>query len=147
MAKVALKMSGPTKIIDLDGIPSKKWKLDINAVHLWRGKLWKKEPIGCVLCAEKSDPEYATLCHSDNNGIDHHYCMNHGDLTAVEYVMTKTYQISIGGIVRSGTEEVEDVILFPQEMTLASRNELINRILNEAQQEEIDCGPAPPENI
>lgn len=138
-------MTGPTKIIELDGIPSKNWKLDANAVHLWKGKLWRKEKVGCVLCVEKEGPEHATLCHSDPGGVESFECMEHGGLIAVNYSMKKVYTITIGSVVREGEETLEDVMLFPEEMTLTARNELINRLLDEAQNEEKESGPAPTE--
>jgi len=137
------KMSGPAKIIELDGIPSTRWKLDTNAVHLWNGKLWRKEKIGCVICVEKDGPENATLCHASDDGVETFHCMNHGSLIAVPYSMKKVYTITIGDVTREGEEEVVDTMLFPEEMTLVSRNELIDRMLDEAQAEEKEAGPAP----
>lgn len=148
MTNVALhKMTGPTKIIELDGIPSKNWKLDVNAVHLWNGKLWRKEKVGCVLCVESTGSEYATLCHTDKNGVETFHCMNHGALIAVPYSMKKVYTIRIGDVVREGEEEVVDTMLFPEEMTLTARNELIERLLDEAQSDEKQSGPAPDDVI
>jgi hypothetical protein len=145
MANAVLKMTGPTKIIELDGIPSKNWKLSPTAVHLWKGKLWRKEKVGCVLCVEKEGPEFATLCHTDKDGVESFHCMEHNELIAVPYSMKKVYTIRIGDVVREGEEELEDTMLFPEEMTLASRNELINRLLDEAQSDEKESGPAPSE--
>lgn len=146
MASAARKMSGPTKIVELDGVPVAKWKLDPNAVHLWKGKLWKKENVGCVLCVEKEGNEHITLSHADDSGEEHFHCMEHGDLVAVPYSMRKVYTIRIGDVVREGEESLEDTMLFPSEMTLPARNELINRLLDEAQKEEADSGPAPSDD-
>jgi hypothetical protein len=143
MANAVLKMTGPTKIIELDGVPSKNWKIDPKAIHLWKGKLWKKENVGCVLCVEKEGPEFVTLCNTDDAGVEHFHCMEHGELLEVPYSMKKNYTIRIGDVIREGVEELEDTMLFPEEMTLVARNELINRLLDESQQEESEAGPAP----
>lgn len=135
-------MSGPTKIVELDGVPVSKWKLDANAVHMWKGKLWKKENVGCVLCVEKEGNEHVTLCHADDSGKEHFHCMEHGELTAVGYSMKKVYAITIGTVTREGTEELSDIMLFPAEMTLPEQEKLINHLLDEAQKEEAESGPA-----
>lgn len=142
MANVARKMSGPTKIVELDGVPVSKWKLDPNAVHLWKGKLWRKEKVGCVLCVEKEGNEHATLCHTDDDGNESFHCMEHGELIAVPYSMKKTYTIRIGDVVREGEETLDDSMLFPSGMNPEERNTLIGKLLDEAQQEETDQGPA-----
>ena len=146
MASAARKMSGPTKIVELDGVPVSKWKLDPAAVHLWKGKLWKKEKVGCVLCVEKEGNEHVTLSHVDNDGKEHFHCMEHGELSEVSYSMRKVYKITIGTVVREGEESLDDVMLFPAEMTLPEQETLINRLLDEAQKEEADSGPAPSDD-
>lgn len=138
MANTSIKMKGPAKIIELDGIPSKNWKLEQNAVHLWNGKLWRKEPVGCVLCVEEEGSDHATLTHTDDNGVESFVCMEHGSLDEVRYSMRKRYSIMIGDVIRDGEEEFNDTILFPRIMAGMDRNELINRLLNEAEQAQID---------
>ena len=147
MANAALKMKGPTKIIDLDGIPSKDWKLESKAVHLYKGKLWTKEAVGCCLCVAKEGPEFVTLCTTDEDGVDHLHCMEHGELVPVKYSMKKVYTITIGDITRDGEETLDDVMLFPAEMTLAARNEVINGFLDQGQKEEVEAGAAPLEDM
>lgn len=138
-------MKGPTKIIELNGEPS-GWRLDPNAVHLWKNRLWRKEKVGCVLCAEFEGPEYATLCHSEEGKPDVFHCMKHGELVEIPFTMKKVYTITIGDVLRDGTEELSDTMLFPADMTLGARNELINRLLDEAQKEEADAGPSPADD-
>jgi hypothetical protein len=132
-------MKGPTKIIELDGVPSSKWKVDANALHLWKGKLWRKEPVGCVLCVEKNG---ITFSRDEDDGQTSFHCMEHGELVSIPYSVRKVYTIRIGDVVREGEESVDDAMLFPAEMTLPARNELIEKMLDEAQQEEKDAGPA-----
>lgn len=146
MANAVRKMSGPTKIVELDGVPVSKWKIDPNAVHLWKGKLWRKEKVGCVLCCDKEGNEFITLCHADHDDKEFFHCMEHGELTAVPYSMRKTYVISIGDITREGEETLDDVMLFPSEMELSERNALIERLMDEAQKEEVDSGPTPSQD-
>lgn len=139
-------MSGPTKIIELDDVPVSKWKLDPNAVHLWKGKLWKKENVGCVLCVEKEGNEHITLSYAEDAGKEHFHCMEHGELVEVPYSMRKVYTITIGSVTREGEETLDDTMLFPAEMTLTERDALINRLLDEAQKEEADSGPTPSDD-
>jgi len=146
MASAARKMSGPTKIIELDGIPVSKWKLDSNAVHLWKGRLWKKEKVGCVLCVEKEGNEHTTLSYVDDAGKEHCHCMEHGELASVSYSMRKVYKVTIGTVTREGEESLDDFMLFPAEMTLQEQEALINRLLDESQKEEADSGPAPSDD-
>lgn len=136
-------MKGPTKIIELDGVPSSKWKIEPNALHLWKGKLWRKEPVGCVLCVEKEGNDHITFSRDEDDGTTTFHCMEHGELVEVPYTMRKTYVIRIGDVVREGEESLEDTMLFPSEMTLTTRNALIEKMLDEAQQEEKEAGPAP----
>jgi hypothetical protein len=143
MANAVLKMTGPTKIVELDGIPTAKWKLDANATFLWKNRLWRRENVGCVLCVEKDGPEHVTFCHVDENGVESFHCMEHSELVAVPYSMKKVYTIQIGSVIREGQETLEDTMLFPEEMDLVSRDELINRLLDEAQSDEKESGPAP----
>lgn len=146
MASAARKMSGPTKIVELDGVPVGKWKIDPNAVHLWKGKLWRKEKVGCVLCCDKEGNEHITLTHTAEDGKEHCHCMEHGELMSVPYSMKKVYTINIGGIERVGEETLDDTMLFPAEMTEGQRTDLINSLLDEAQKDEAESGPAPSED-
>ena len=144
MANAVRKMTGPTKIIELDDVPSKNWKIDPNAIFLWKNRLWKKEAVGCVLCVEKEGPEHVTLCHSDKDDKETFQCMEHGELVAVPYSMKKEYTIRIGDVLREGEELLEDTMLFPAGLTVSERNALIERLLDEAQKDEKESGPAPP---
>ena len=143
MANAVLKMTGPTKIIELDGIPTSKWKIDPNATFLWQNRLWRREKVGCVLCVEKEGPEHVTFCHTNKDGVESFHCMEHNELIAVPYSMKKVYTISIGDVVREGEELLDDTMLFPQDMDVTARNELINRLLDDAQNDEKESGPAP----
>jgi len=138
-------MKGPTKIIELSDEPS-GWKLDANAVHLWKNKLWRKEKVGCVLCTEHEGPEYATLSHSEDEKPDVFHCASHGPLVEVPFTMKKVYTIVIGDVFREGTEELSDTMLFPADMDITERNELIGRLLDEAEKEEHAAGPSPADD-
>lgn len=145
MANAVRAMKGPSKIIELNGEPS-SWKLDANAVHLWKNKLWRKEKVGCVLCTEFEGPEYATLCHSEDEKPDVFHCVQHGDLVEVPFTMKKVYTIVIGDVTREGEESLSDTMLFPSAMGLPERNELIGRLLDEAEKEEHAAGPSPSDD-
>lgn len=133
-------MKGPRRIVDLDHVPRDQWHLDDRSMFMWRGKLWSKEPIGCVLCVEKEGSEFGTLCTIDEHGVERFHCAIHGELVAVEYVMRKIYYLKIGTVIREGEEGNSDVMLFPAETTLAARNELIEKLLDEAQDAEVAKG-------
>jgi hypothetical protein len=133
---------GPTRVVELDGVPRARWQLADDTVYLWNGALWRKELVGCVLCIEHTDDDHATLSKLDDSMI---VCLEHGALTQVAYSMKKVYTISIGAVTREGEEIVNDTMLFPAEMTLAEQNELSERLLDEAQREEDDAGVVPDE--
>jgi hypothetical protein len=78
-------MDGPKKIIELDGVDRQFWRIEEGALHLWQGKLWSKEPVGCVKCFDKEGSEYATLCRKDDDGKEHIHCMQHGELEVIPY--------------------------------------------------------------
>jgi hypothetical protein len=134
----------PAKLIELDGVPLHKWRIEPDAVYLWKGRLWRKEPVGCVLCVEQEGNGYLTFASAER-WPSAYFCMQHGELCEVGYEMKKRYEITIGNVVREGEERVNDTMLFPTEMTLGERTTLIERLLDEAQEEEAEAGPAPSE--
>jgi len=133
-------MKGPRRIQDLDGVPHSQWRLDDRSMFMWRGKLWAKEAVGCVLCVEKEGPEFVTLSTTDDDGHEHFHCMTHQELVAVEFSVRKIYHLTIGSVVRDGEVVLSDVMLFPAAMALVTRNELIERLLDEAEHEEEAAG-------
>jgi hypothetical protein len=141
MAVTAL--SGPKKIIELDGKPQESWRLDPKALHLWNGKLWKLEAHGCLLCAQDELEGRVTFSHQDDSDEEHYWCMRHGALTEVSYSMVKNYTVTIGGVTRSGEESIEDVMLFPSSMSAAEQNKIIEGLLDETEAEEKESGAAP----
>lgn len=146
MANAAFAMSGPRKIIELDGKPRESWRLDEKALHLWEGKLWRKEVVGCVKCVEKEGNDFVTFSRTDDDGNEHFHCMHHGPLDEVPYEMVKKYTITIGGVVREGEESVKDSMLFPSSMTEEEKTQLIESLLEEAEQSEKDAGAAPEDD-
>lgn len=143
MANAAFAMSGPRKIIELDGKDRSHWRLEEGALHLWEGKLWRKEVVGCVKCVEKEGNDFVTFSRADDDGDEHFHCMHHGELEEVPYEMVKKYTITIGGVVREGEESVKDSMLFPASMTQEEKTQLVERLLEEAEQDEKEAGPAP----
>jgi len=105
-------------------------------MHLWEGKLWRKDVVGCVLCVEKEGPDHTTFARTDDDGVEHCACVEHGPLDEVNYEMVKKYTVTIGGVVREGEEVVKDSMLFPASMSTEEKDELINRLLDEADREE-----------
>lgn len=133
----ATALSGPRKIIELDGKPEQSWHLDSTAVHLWKGKLWKWEPIGCILCIEQEGIPHETLSTEvDEDGETQYCCMTHGALQKIPYTMEKKFRVTLGGITRDGFETVTDAMLFPQSMDEEEKNSLICRLLDEIEEEE-----------
>lgn len=129
-------MSGPSKIIELDGKERSKWRVEEGAMHLWEGKLWRKDVVGCVLCVEEEGNDYITFSRIDKDEVEHCHCVTHGALDEVKYEMVKQYTVTIGGVVREGEERVEDSMLFPASMSTEEKDELINKLLDEADREE-----------
>lgn len=136
MSNAVLAMSGPTKIIELDGKERSKWRIEEGAMHLWEGKLWRKDVVGCVLCVEQEGNDYITFSRTDDDGVEHCHCVEHGPLDEVPYSMVKQYTVTIGGVVREGEEVVKDSMLFPASMSTEEKDELINKLLDEADREE-----------
>lgn len=132
----------PSKIVELDGVPRARWRIEADVVYLWNQRLWRKEPVGCVLCFEHDDDVHPTLSTLDDSMC---VCLEHGALTQIAYSMKKVYTITLGGISREGEETLNDTMLFPAEMTLAEQNALIERLLDEAQVAEAEAGAAPQE--
>lgn len=131
-----LPRSRPMKIIELDGIPRRRWRIEPNAVYLWKGRLWRKEPVGCVLCCDEDDNDHLTFASAESRWPSTFVCMQHGELYEVAFEVEKRYTITLGDSYREGEERVNDTMLFPAEMTLSQRTELIERLLDEAQEHE-----------
>jgi hypothetical protein len=154
MANAAYAVSGPTKIIELDGKERSKWRVEEGALHLWEGKLWSKEAVGCVLCVEEEGVDHMTFSRSeiedgaaeDAECSEHFHCMHHGPLAEIPYEMVKKYTITIGGVVREGEESVRDSMLFPASMDKDERTALIEKLLDEADSDEKESGPSPEDD-
>ena len=90
-----------------------------------------------MLCIDSDNP---TLCNVGADGIEAFHCMEHGELVAVPFLVKKVYTVAIGDVIREGEESVNDSMLFPAAMTPGERDELVGRLLDEAQQEEVSRG-------
>lgn len=128
-----LALSGPKKIIELDGRPVSEWELDLKAVHLWKDKLWTLEVTGCALCA--ADSSHVTLSRKEGDK-EYFHCTEHGELDAVPYEAVKTYVIRIGDVERTGKETCTDIMLFPVSLDEEKKNRIINEMLDLAEEEE-----------
>ena len=129
-------MSGPKKIIDLDGTPESLWKVDPKALHIHGNKLWALEVAGCVLCveAERSDVRGQTFRSSDD---EHTFmCLTHGALEEVQFSIKRDFTINIGKFQRVGHQEVKDVILIPKSLSEEERQEIFSRLVDAAASEE-----------
>lgn len=138
----------PMKLIELDGMPLHEWRIEPDAVYLWKGRLWRREPVGCVLCVEQEGNGYLTFASAEQRWPSTFFCMQHGELCEVGYELKKVYTITIGHVVREGEERLNDTMLFPTEMTLSEQTALIERLLDEAQEAEAQeaeaqADPAP----
>ena len=121
-------------LLDLDPTaPS----IDGRSAYSWRGRVWQKEDVGCVLCVENGS--ISTLSSTNDDGTEVFHCMEHGDLAQVQYQMVKKYTVAIGDVVREGEETVLDSMLFPASMTADERTALIDKLLDEVAEEERDA--------
>ena len=132
--------SRPAPVIELDGVPRARWRIQPGARYLWNGRMWIHERVGCVLCVEDDAALTFSTVDARSPAV---VCTEHGELCEVPYEMRKVYTIRVGDIVREGEETLEDTMLFPTEMTLSQRNALNERLLDEAQADEADAGPVP----
>ncbi len=132
-------MSGPKKIIELDGTPRSQWRLESSALHLFRGRLWSWEIAGCVVCCGALDnAENQTLCRVDDGDTEHFYCLEHQDLQKLAYVITRKCTVRIGEVEREFTDVEEDFLLFPAVMDAEACDALTNTLIAEAQQQARD---------
>ena len=128
-------MKGPRKILELDGNPKSRWRLDTTALHLFEGKLWAWEVAGCILCAEMDDSGHQTLCREDDDGVAHHHCLEHGSLDQVPYSITRLCTVKIGNVEREFKDTEEEYLLFPSDMEPEARTKLTEAMIQEAQEE------------
>ncbi len=114
--------------------------LDRSRAYEFRGRLWTVEqPVGCVLCVEKPQP--STLVTTDMEGNESFHCvLGHGQLIEIPYSMTKNFVVVIGDVTREGEESVADSMLFPASLSETERTELIEQLLDEADEEEHEAG-------
>lgn len=122
----------PQLLIELNDV--KTATLDPDAVYSWRGQVWSLDVVGCVLCCEEDTS--STLVSTDDAGDESFICQAHGALVEIKYEMVKKYTVTIGGVVREGEEVVRDSMLFPASMSENETNDLINKLLDEADREE-----------
>jgi hypothetical protein len=125
-------MSGPKKIIDLDSTPEHQWRVEPQATHIYSGRLWASEVAGCVLCveAERSDAKGQTL--RDNDDEHAFVCLTHGLLEEVPFSIRRDFSITIGPFVKTGFQEVTDVILIPKNLSGEERQGLYERLVQAA---------------
>ena len=128
-------MKGPREILELDGTPKSRWRLDTEALHLFKGMLWAWEVAGCILCAELDNAENQTLCRDDDNDVEHFHCLEHGPLDKVEYSVTRRCTVRIGAVEREFRDVEEDYLLFPADMEPEARTKLTEAMITEAQDE------------
>ena len=136
MAVTAL--SGPRKIVELDE-DLDSTKVEPGAHHLWKGKLWNVEAIGCVLCVDSEN----AVTFSDVEDDDKCHCSVHGPLLEVPYIMVKQWTITIGDVEDKGEDRVEDSMLFPVSMPTDERDALVRKYLEDAKKEMV--GESEPE--
>jgi hypothetical protein len=127
-------MTGPRKILELDGNPKSRWKLESGALHLFEDKLWAWEIAGCILCAEENDAEHQTLCREDEKE-EHFHCLHHGSLEKVSYAITRLCTVRIGDVEREFRDVEEDYLLFPSKMSEEERTKVTHAMIAEAQEE------------
>lgn len=120
----------PREIIDL---PDEFTASDVkpNGLHIWQGKQWIREAVGCVTCME--DPDAVTISNIDDRGEC--VCSVHGELIELPYVLEKSWKVKIGDFEKTGTDMVEDSMLFPSSMGEDERNRSIDRFLESGSKE------------
>jgi len=128
-------MKGPRKILELDGNPKSRWKLETGALHLFEGKLWVWEVAGCIICAELNNAENQTLTREDDAGNEHFHCLEHGALDKVDYSIARTCVVRIGNVEREFKDTEEDFLLFPNDMEPEARTKITEAMIQEAQEE------------
>ena len=104
---------------------------DANITFIIHGRRWIWEPTGCVLCATKSG-----LTFHNPDDYSEVFCLRCGALELVKFTMIKAFTLTIGDIVRTGTETISDEFCVPMTLVGKEREELIQNILDDAEEEE-----------
>lgn len=133
-------MNGPRKIVEVDGIPPRRWRVDGRCTILLGGRLWVLDSVGCLLCLREGANASLTLVTVEPPLVYH--CTEHGSLIRVTYVVTRCFVVEIGTGVAKGAKKIEDYMLVPKEMLWSVRNVLIESVLAEAESYEAErLGP------
>lgn len=129
-------MTGPKRIIDLDGTPQAQWKIDNNSLHLLNKRLWTREVTGCVLCveADRTDVLGQTLRAQDDEDVA--ICLTHGPLVSVPYQIVRKSTVVVGDRSREVEQKIEDTLLIPVNLPPDEKESLYDRLLGVAAEEE-----------
>ena len=138
MAATILAMTGPRKILELDGKPPGRWMLETGAQHLFRDELWSWEVAGCILCAENDNAENQTLARTDDDGVEHFHCLCHGELEKVPYSIARSCTVKIGNVAREFQDTEEDHMFFPRGMDPDERDRITAEMIELAQARTMD---------
>lgn len=115
---------GPRLVVDLDEVDTSELTLSAEATYVYRDALWVCELACCVACHHDNDAvPLRTLRHV----ADAHrfVCLTHGELEEVTMSVRRDFVIKIGtAYERTGSQEVNDVILMPRNLTAQQRHEL-----------------------
>lgn len=128
-------MTGPRRIVCLDGVPRECWQLDARCAVIWRKRLWFIEQTKCAVCIRAGEEDNFTFASTETRPSFH--CLEHGELVEIPFVVKRVYVVTIGGAVTEGERSFEDSLYIPREMLFAIRNLLIESLLAEAEEFEI----------
>lgn len=123
-------MTGPRRIVCLDGIPRERWHLDDRCAVIWRKRLWFIEQTKCAVCIRAGKDESFTFASTETPPSFH--CLEHGELVEIPFVVKRLYVVTVGTAVAEGERAFEDSLYIPKEMLFAIRNLLIESLLAEA---------------
>lgn len=124
-------MTGPRRLVVLDGVPRHQWRLDRRSAALWRGRLWYVEPTKCAVCIRAGDDTSVTFVTTDVQPILR--CVEHGELAKIAFVVKRMYSVALGQAVVEGATTCEDVVFIPEELSYVEYNALTQTLLAEAE--------------
>lgn len=128
-------MTGPRRIVTLDGLPRDRWRLDHRSAFLLSGQLWHVVEAGCLQCLDQRDATGHTLVTEDSMTA---LCTDHGKLAILAYTVTRSYRVTVGTAWAEGERLREFQVFVPTEMVWAIRDLLLKQFLAEAEAHEIE---------
>lgn len=126
-----MSASRPRRIIDLDALPRTAWRLSGESVYVLGGRLYEWARAGCMLCIECEDDaaDRQTLVALGAPGDA--VCLTHGSLERLEFLITRSFTVTVGGRAISGECTRRWTFFVPVSVKGTEREDLVGKVLEE----------------